>query len=70
MEFVSNIIAFYRVFSKNHFWDRILQVNAGVAEWQTHTTQNRARFPHEGSTPSSGTNYIQFKKDPFGPFLS
>ncbi len=26
-----------------------------MAEWQTHATQNRARFPHVGSTPSSGT---------------
>lgn len=33
---------------------KINRCSARVAEWQTHSTQNRAG-DHEGSTPSSGT---------------
>ena len=31
-------------------------LNAEMAEWQTHLTQNQASIPHVGSSPTFGTN--------------
>lgn len=41
-------------------------LNAEMAEWQTHLTQNQASIPHVGSSPTFGTkdsfsNYINYK---------
>ena len=43
---------------------------AEVAEWQTHTTQNRTGYPRAGSSPAFGTKAkgILFGKVEF-PFL-
>ena len=42
---------------------------AGVAEWQTHLTQNQAVTNRAGSSPAFGTKYHGSTGTSVGPFL-
>ena len=43
---------------------------AGMAEWQTHLTQNQASIPHVGSSPTSSTTSRQFQQSKLDKFMS
>ena len=43
---------------------------AGMAEWQTHLTQNQASIPHVGSSPTSSTISRQLQQSKLDKFMS